>query len=65
MHRSSMGFWGGARILREGRPCGTTHIPEGGAGRPHVRHSLALETAAEHGWVSMEIPHEAGAPAPG
>lgn len=63
-HGSSMGFWGGAH-LREGRPCGTTCIPEGGVGRSHVPHSLALERAVEHGWVSMETPHEAGAPAPG
>lgn len=43
----------------------TTHTPEDGTGGPLVPHSLALETAAERDWVSMETPPKAGAPAPG
>lgn len=50
---------GGARLLRGGTPCGTTHIPEDGWGGAAWLHSLALETAAESGGVSMETPREA------
>lgn len=63
--RNSTGFcWVGHVCSVKGGRVGPPTSPR--TDREAARlHSLALETAAESGGVSMETPREAGAPAPG